>query len=203
RLAFQLARSRARAAGRPPRLASVDKANVLATSRLWRQVVGEVAAAFPEVAVEHLYVDACAMRLVTSPQAFDVIVTENLFGDILTDLGGALAGSLGLLPSASLGEGGPGLYEPVHGSAPALAGQDKANPVGTILAAALMLRHSLTLPDEAAAIEAAVAATLAEGTHTPDLAVGAGPSVGTQAFAWAVAERLEEFWPRARRAAQA
>ncbi|WP_221038815.1 3-isopropylmalate dehydrogenase [Gelria sp. Kuro-4] len=203
RLAFQLARSRAREAGRRPRLTSVDKANVLATSRLWREVVNEVADAFPEVEVEHLYVDACAMRLVAAPQEFDTIVTENLFGDILTDLGGALTGSLGLLPSASLGEGGPGLYEPVHGSAPTLAGQDKANPVGTILAAALMLRHSLNLPAEAAAIEAAVAATLSAGIHTPDLALGAGTGTGTQAFAWAVAERLEEFWPQAGRTAQA
>ncbi|MDK2856561.1 MAG: 3-isopropylmalate dehydrogenase [Bacillota bacterium] len=203
RLAFHLARSRARAAGRRARLTSVDKANVLATSLLWREVVEEVAAAFPEVEVRHLYVDACAMRLVAAPQEFDVIVTENLFGDILSDLGGALAGSLGLLPSASLGEGGPGLYEPVHGSAPGLAGLDKANPVGAILAAALMLRYSLNLPDEAAAIEAAVAATLSEGIHTPDLASAAGQSVGTQAFAWAVAERLERFWPRTRSAAQA
>ena len=146
------------AQSRRKHVTSVDKANVLETSQLWRAVVNEVAAGYPDVALDHMYVDSCAMALVTRPSRFDVILTENLFGDILSDEAAVIAGSIGLLPSASLGNG-PGLYEPVHGSAPDIAGQDKANPLGTIASLALLFRHSLNLPDEAAAIEHAIEAT--------------------------------------------
>jgi 3-isopropylmalate dehydrogenase len=171
RVAFELARQRRR------RLTSVDKANVLVTSQLWRDVVGEVARDFPDVALEHQLVDACAMRLVRAPRDFDVIVTENLFGDILTDEAGMLLGSLGMLPSASLsGAGGLGLYEPIHGSAPDIAGRGVANPLGAILSVAMMLRHSLARPEAADAVEAAVTATVRAGTLTPDLGGGATTS---------------------------
>jgi 3-isopropylmalate dehydrogenase len=168
RLAFELARGRRR------RLTSVDKANVLATSRLWRTVVHEVAAEYPDVELDDRLVDACAMHLVTRPASFDVLVTENLFGDILSDEASVLAGSLGMLPSASIGarrtaHGLHGLYEPIHGSAPDIAGRDVANPIGTILSAALLLRWSLGRPDAAAAVESAVAAVLDDGSRTPDL----------------------------------
>ncbi|SDF74035.1 3-isopropylmalate dehydrogenase [Sporolituus thermophilus] len=153
---------------RRKRVTSVDKANVLATSRLWRTVAERTAAAFPEVRLDHLYVDNCAMQLVLAPKNFDVIVTSNLFGDILSDEAAVLAGSIGLLPSASLGDG-PGLYEPVHGSAPDIAGQGIANPIGCILSAAMLLRHSLGEGAAADAIEQAVAAVLAEGYRTADL----------------------------------
>jgi 3-isopropylmalate dehydrogenase len=162
RVAFDLARTRRR------KLVSVDKANVLETSRLWRQVVDELAAEYPDVAVQHNYVDSFAMALVARPRDFDVVLTENLFGDILSDEAAVLAGSLGLLPSASLG-GTVGLYEPIHGSAPDIAGQDKANPVGTILSAAMLLRHALGLSAEATALETAVHRTLQEGHGTGDL----------------------------------
>jgi 3-isopropylmalate dehydrogenase len=195
RLAFELA------GGRRSRLMSVDKANVLATSRLWRTITDEVATDYPAVAVSHQLVDSCAMLLVRRPADFDVIVTENLFGDILSDEAAVLAGSLGMLPSASLGErrtehGTFGLYEPIHGSAPDIAGQDKANPIGTILSAAMLLRLSLGRDDAAAAIEAAVAATLDAGWRTGDLAdVRDGSDglvvVGTTAFATAVIDTLE------------
>ncbi|MHB2033961.1 MAG: 3-isopropylmalate dehydrogenase [Gemmatimonadaceae bacterium] len=158
-------------------LTSVDKANVLETSRLWRRVASRVLAEeFPDVHIEHMLVDSCAMRLVTAPRNFDVIVTENMFGDILTDEAAVLAGSIGLLPSASLGaataDGGrvPGLYEPIHGSAPDIAGQGIANPVGTILSAALLLRHSLGLEQEALCVEHAVRAAIAAGVLTRDVA---------------------------------
>jgi len=157
------------------RLTSVDKANVLETSRLWRRTVTTVLGAeFPGVRLDHLLVDACAMEIIRRPADFDVIVTENLFGDILTDEAAVLAGSIGLLPSASLGAAGtPGLYEPIHGSAPELAGKGVANPVGAILSAALLLRHSLGLESEAALVEQAARAAVTRGVVTPDLAAGA------------------------------
>jgi 3-isopropylmalate dehydrogenase len=165
RLAFRLARSRR------GKLASVDKANVLMTSRLWRNVVARLAREeFPDVQVEHILVDACAMHLIRRPADFDVIVTENMFGDILTDEASVLAGSMGLIPSASLGDNKRGLYEPIHGSAPDIAGKGIANPAGAILSVALLLRHSLGLEAEAKAVETAVAATIASGCLTPDLA---------------------------------
>ena len=187
RLAFELAR------GRRGRLTSVDKANVLATSRLWRTVVEELRPEFPDVELRHQLVDSCAMLIVKRPADFDVIVTENLFGDILSDEASVLGGSLGMLPSASLGErrteyGTFGLYEPIHGSAPHLAGQDRANPIGTILSAAMLLRSSLGRADAADAIEAAVNGVLEDGLRTPDLAAG-GSAVGTRAIADAIARR--------------
>src|SRR3954447_9366799 len=155
-VAFEAARKRRK------QLTSVDKANVLETSQLWRKIVNEVAKGFPEVVVSHMYVDACAMALVTGPKRFDVILTENLFGDILSDEAAVIAGSIGLLPSASLGDG-PGLYEPVHGSAPDIAGKDLANPIGAIASAAMLLEHSLGAVDEARAIDAAINRVLTEG----------------------------------------
>ena len=156
------------AAGRRSRVTSVDKANVLETSRLWREVVTEVGARYPGVTLDHQYVDACALLLATHPKQFDVVLSGNLFGDILSDEAGAVAGSLGLLPSASVGGRG-GLFEPVHGSAPALAGRDAANPVGAIASAAMLLRHALGAHAEADAVEAAIGAALAAGHRTADL----------------------------------
>lgn len=174
RLAFELAR------GRRKKLTSVDKANVLASSRLWREVTHEVAADYPDVACEDILVDACAMYLIHRPTDFDVIVTENMFGDILSDEASMITGSLGMLPSASLGEPGrPGLYEPIHGSAPDIAGQGIANPLATILSAAMLLRSSLGLDNEAAAVEAAVAHVLTEGGRTADIARPGEQRVGT------------------------
>jgi len=167
RLAFNLARARSK------KLTSVDKANVLESSRVWRQVTTQVKADFADVTLEHQLVDSCAMRLVTAPTSFDVIVTENMFGDILSDEAAVLTGSLGMLPSASLGEGTLGLYEPIHGSAPDIAGKGIANPVGTILSAAMLLRHSLGLEKEATSVERAVEAALASGARTADLGGGA------------------------------
>ena len=184
------------------KVTSVDKANVMETSRLWREVVTRIhAEEFPRIELEHALVDSMAMHLIRKPRDYDVILTENMFGDILSDEISVLGGSIGLLPSASLGESGPGLFEPIHGSAPDIAGQDKANPVGTILSAALMLRHSLGLEDEAASIEAAVAAVLSAGAVTEDL----GGSLGTRAAAnavidglraihWAAAHRVQMHW---------
>ena len=154
------------------RLCSVDKANVLETSQLWRDVVIEVATGFADVELSHMYVDNAAMQLVRAPGQFDVIVTGNLFGDILSDQASMCVGSIGLLPSASLDRTGKGLYEPIHGSAPDIAGQGKANPCAAILSAAMMLRHSLALPEAADRIEAAVAAALASGRRTADLGGG-------------------------------
>lgn len=162
-LAFRIAK------GRRNRVTSVDKANVLASSRLWRAVANEVGALHPETVLEHQLVDSCAMRLVTNPLSFDVIVTENMFGDILSDEAAVLTGSLGMLPSASLGEGKMGLYEPIHGSAPDIAGRGIANPVGTVLSAAMLLRHSLGLESEAKKVEAAVEATLERGVCGRDI----------------------------------
>jgi 3-isopropylmalate dehydrogenase len=180
RRAFDAAR------GRRGRVTSVDKANVLETSRLWRQVVNEVAADYPDVRLDHMFVDACAMKIALAPATFDVILTENLFGDILSDEAGAIVGSLGLLPSASLGDG-PGLFEPVHGSAPDIAGRDMANPIGAIASAALLLRHALGLEVEARAVEAAVEAALASGLRTPDLATPHEDAIGTTRMGEAVA----------------
>jgi 3-isopropylmalate dehydrogenase len=172
------------------KLTSVDKANVLEVSRLWRRVAAEVVAAeFSDLDYEVVLVDAMAMHLLSRPSDFDVVVTGNMFGDILTDEASMLPGSLGLLPSASLGEAGPGLYEPIHGSAPDLAGRGIANPLATILAAALALRHSLGLEPEAAAVEDAVSAALDAGLRTVDVAAG-GPSVTTNEMAQAVVTRL-------------
>jgi len=194
RLAFELAR------GRRGRLTSVDKANVLATSRLWRKVVDETKSDFPDVEVTHQLVDSCAMLLVRNPASFDVLVTENLFGDILSDEAAVLAGSLGMLPSASLGDrrtehGRFGLYEPIHGSAPDIAGQDRANPFGTILSAAMMLRWSLGLGAAADAVEDAVRDAIAAGLRTADLLPPGGGAaglrvVGTREMTRAVVERL-------------
>jgi 3-isopropylmalate dehydrogenase len=170
RLAFEFARHRRGI------VTSVDKANILETSRLWRQTAEEVAVDFPDVELEHQLVDSAAMRLIQAPASLDVVVTTNMFGDILTDEASVLSGSLGMLPSASLGEGHIGLYEPIHGSAPDIAGQGLANPIGTILSVAMMLRSSLGLPDEAAAVERAVAAALAAGARTADLDAAIGTS---------------------------
>ncbi len=173
RTAFDAARRRAESSGRKPKVTSVDKANVLETSRLWREVVGNVAADYADVELEHLLVDNAAMQLVSRPADFDVVLSENLFGDILSDEAAMLTGSLGMLPSASLGaEGAPGLFEPVHGSAPDIAGQGVANPLATFLSAAMMLRHGFGRAEDAARIEAAVDAVLERGLRTPDLASG-------------------------------
>jgi len=192
RRAFELAR------GRRKRVTSVDKANVLETSRLWRRTVTRIAAEYPDVTLEHQLVDSMAMLLLTRPASYDVVVTENLFGDILTDEAAAIAGSLGLLPSASLGDPSTpaapalraGLYEPIHGSAPDIAGQGVANPVGAILSAALLLRHSLGLKKEAAAVQGAVERVLREGPHTRDLGGKAGTADVRDAVLAALAARI-------------
>ena len=183
-VAFESARKRRRI------VTSVDKANVLETSRLWREVVCDVGARYPDVTLEHQYVDSCALFLVSNPQKFDVIVAGNLFGDILSDEAGAVVGSLGLLPSASLGEGG-GLFEPVHGSAPDLAGRNIANPVAAIASAALLLRYALGAEKEANAVETAIGATLGAGIRTADIGVGTNSQVAScSAMTDAVIERL-------------
>jgi len=183
RLACTLARGRRR------RVTSVDKANVLESSRLWRQVATQVASDFTDIKLDHQLVDSAAMRLVTHPSQFDVIVTENMFGDILSDEAAVLTGSLGMLPSASLGDGRIGLYEPIHGSAPDIAGRGIANPVGTILSAALLLRHSLQLETEALAVERAVERALKDGARTADL--GSDRPLSTSAMGEAVIAGLE------------
>jgi 3-isopropylmalate dehydrogenase len=192
RLAFEFARSRR------GRLASVDKSNVLQSSRLWREIVEEVATGFPEVQLQHVLVDAMAMHLIKSPSEFDVIVTENMFGDILTDEASVLPGSIGLLPSASLSDrpgSAPGtrfgLYEPIHGSAPDIAGRGKANPAGAILSAALMARWSFAFLDAATAIERAVADTITEGVRTPDVAGEGRGAASTMEFGDEVTRRVE------------
>jgi 3-isopropylmalate dehydrogenase len=183
RVGFALARERR------SKLASVDKANVMATGRLWRQVATRLAEEYPDVQVEHVLADTCAMRLVLRPQDFDVIVTENTFGDILTDEAAVIGGSMGMLPSASLGSGTLGLYEPIHGTAPDIAGKGIANPLAAILSAAMLLRYSLRLREEADAIERAVDDVLEEGVRTADIA-GGGPSVGTREMTDAVIASL-------------
>ena len=185
RLACTLAR------GRRGLVTSVDKANVLETSRLWREVASRIARdEFPDVRLEHALVDSAAMQLLTNPRGYDVVVTENMFGDILTDEASVLAGSIGLLPSASLAESGPGLYEPIHGSAPDLAGRGLANPCGAILSVAMLLRHSLGLEREAQAVESAVSATLSNGVLTADLAGSRDDTASTADFAAAVVAEI-------------
>jgi 3-isopropylmalate dehydrogenase len=183
RVAFEAAE------GRKGRVTSVDKANVMATSRLWRNVVEDVAEEYPEVDLDHALVDAAAMFLIRDPGRFDVILTENLFGDILSDEAAMLPGSMGMLPSASLGEPGtPGLYEPVHGSAPDIAGSHRANPYATILSAAMMFRHSLGRPDVAGAIEQGVSVALEAHYLTPDLGGGKSTQEVTEAVSkWVAA----------------
>lgn len=183
RIAFQLAKQRKK------KLTSVDKANVLDCSRLWREVVNRVGSEFNDVQLSHMYVDSAAMALVSRPNQFDVILTENMFGDILSDQAGAVVGSLGLLPSASLG-GKVGLYEPIHGSAPDIAGQGIANPLGAILSAAMLLRHSFKLETEAASIESAVREVLAEGHRTRDLAGKGESSISTNEMGERVTGRV-------------
>jgi 3-isopropylmalate dehydrogenase len=181
RVAFGAARRRRR------RLLSVDKANVLETSQLWRETVTRLAQDFPDVTLEHAYVDYAAMRLVTDSAGIDVLLTENMFGDILSDEAAVLAGSLGLLPSASLGDG-PGLFEPIHGSAPALAGKDVANPIGAIASAAMLLRYGLALAEPAAAVEGAIAAVLEQGARTRDIARPSDRMIGTREMGAWIAE---------------
>jgi 3-isopropylmalate dehydrogenase len=191
RVGFEAAQRRSAGSSGKPRVTSVDKANVLETSRLWREVVGRVAPEYPDVELDHLLVDNAAMQLVSRPADFDVIVTENLFGDILSDESAMLTGSLGMLPSASLGaDGEPGLFEPVHGSAPDIAGEGIANPLATFLSAAMMLRHGLDRPDDAARIEAAVDTVLDRGLRTPDLAGDGETAVGTSEVTEAVLAEL-------------
>jgi 3-isopropylmalate dehydrogenase len=184
RRAFELARLRRK------KLTSVDKANVLECSRLWRAVMHRLAKEYPDVSYADLLVDNCAMQLVRDPGQFDVIATENMFGDILSDEASMITGSIGLLPSASIGDQAPGLYEPIHGSAPDIAGQDKANPIATILSVAMMFRYSFHLPEEAAAIEAAVDKTLAAGWRTCDMAGEGSPTVGTKKMGEMVCSHL-------------
>ena len=183
-VAFESARKRG------GKVTSVDKANVLETSRFWRSVVLEVAKEYPDVELNHLYVDNAAMQLVINPRQFDVILTGNLFGDILSDEASMLTGSIGMLPSASLGEGKFGMYEPIHGSAPDIAGQDKANPIATVLSVAMMLRYSLGLEEEAKNIEDAVKKTLAQGYRTGDIAEDGKTVVGCIAMGEKIIENL-------------
>lgn len=184
RVAFEIARKRNKL------VTSIDKMNVLESSRLWREVVVRVAADYPDVELKHLLVDNAAMQLVVNPKQFDVIVTSNMFGDILSDEASMLTGSIGMLPSASLSDGKLGLYEPSHGSAPDIAGQDKANPLATILSAAMMLRYSFDLEEEASAIEAAVEKVLDEGYRTGDIASEGTNVVGCAKMGELVAERV-------------
>ncbi len=184
RVGFEAAQRRGK------RLCSVDKANVLDVSQLWREVVIRVSRDYPDVELSHMYVDNAAMQLVRAPSQFDVIVTENLFGDILSDEASVITGSIGMLPSASLGASGPGLYEPIHGSAPDIAGKDLANPLATILSVAMMLRHSLNMPEAAQAIENAVKGVLKAGYRTGDIMQDGATRVGCKEMGRLVAERI-------------
>jgi len=184
RVAFEAARKRSK------RLCSVDKSNVLEVSQLWRDRITQLAAEYPDVELTHLYVDNAAMQLVRSPKQFDTIVTGNLFGDILSDAAAMLTGSIGMLPSASLGASGPGLFEPVHGSAPDIAGQDKANPLAQVLSAAMMLRYGLNQPDAAARLEAAVLTVLDQGYRTGDIMSEGMQLVGCTAMGQALLQAL-------------
>jgi len=186
RVGFEAARKRSK------RLTSVDKANVLDTSILWRETVTKLAAEYPDVALSHMYVDNAAMQLVKAPKQFDVIVTGNIFGDILSDEASMLAGSIGMLPSASLDANGKGLYEPIHGSAPDIAGQDKANPLATILSLGMMFRYSLARADIADRIEHAVRRVLAQGHRTGDIALPGERAIGTRAMGDAVLDALRQ-----------
>jgi 3-isopropylmalate dehydrogenase len=191
RIAFELSRARR------SKLLSVDKSNVLECSRLWREIVTRLGKEYPDVHLSHMYVDSAAMLLVMHPRDFDVIVTENMFGDILSDQAGGVVGSLGMLASASIG-GRVGLYEPVHGSAPDIAGKGIANPLGAILSTALLLRHSFHLDREAACIERAVAAALDSGHRTPDLAGTGKLAVSTSVMGAKVAEAVQALASNAR-----
>ena len=184
KVAFETARQRRK------KVCSVEKSNVLETSRLWKAVVQEVHADYPDVELSHMYVDNAAMQLVRDPSQFDVILTGNIFGDILSDEASQITGSIGMLPSASLAEGNFGMYEPIHGSAPDIAGQDKANPTATILSIGMMLRYTFGLGAEADAIDAAVKAVLAKGYRTPDLYTGEGTLVGTAEMGRLIAEEI-------------
>ena len=184
RVAFGIASGRAR------RVCSVDKANVLETSELWREVAERVSGDYPDVTLSHLYVDNAAMQFVRAPSQFDVVVTGNLFGDILSDLASMLTGSIGLLPSASMDESGKGLYEPIHGAAPDIAGKGVANPLAAILSVAMMLRHSLGREELARRVEEAVGSVLKRGLRTPDIGGGEGETVGTRRMGEAVCEAL-------------
>ena len=184
RLAFELARQRRK------KVTSVDKANVLESSRLWRETAERVASEYPDVEFESMYVDIAAMRLVRYPSVFDVLVMGNMFGDILTDEAAMIAGSIGMLPSAALGEHKPGLYEPIHGSAPKYTGMNVANPIATILSAAMLLRYSLGLEEEATAVEAAVGTVLKQGYRTRDIAEEGKQLVGTQEMGDLIVDRV-------------
>lgn len=184
KIAFEIAGKRGK------KLTSVDKANVLESSRLWREVVLGVAAHYPDIVLDHMYVDNASMQLVRNPKQFDVMVTTNMFGDILSDEASMITGSIGMLPSASLGEGSFGMYEPIHGSAPDIAGQDKANPIATILSTAMMLRYTLNLENEARAIEAAVDRVLEEGYRTGDIMSEGKKLVGTEKMGELILSKL-------------
>jgi len=187
RVALQLAKNR------KGMMTSVDKANILESSRLWRKIVLEEAAAFPEVALEHMYVDNASMQLVKQPYSFDVILTENMFGDILSDEAGMITGSIGMLPSASLREDKGGMYEPVHGSAPDIAGQNKANPLATILSAAMMLRITFGMEAEADLVEKAVSNVLDQGLRTGDIFSPGSRLTGTREMGEAVVDALKKM----------